>query len=541
MTDDYCDGIVGLLRTVNDLDLPLWADCTEDELATLKRASAVFQLARDEVYVLARYFFQRGDEPRILNAASSRPVETVEASLERRKYLARDQNGRYHLAAEARAAIENGSPYIIVNNAEEHKRLFELLSDMINRYFDEEDNVRSYDVVYLIRCSQNCDFARRFMQRYGHYDNDIAAFILVLASHFREAGPSPWRTPGGLTKMMQQSLSFSIDRLLSDGIAITAPENQDLDTRRTLGLPLLLAPEECGYLFSGLGEHVNFAGVLLQSGRLIRTTDIHEKTLFFDPETEEEVQFLVKAYSQDGYHKIASRLEANARRKTLACLLYGPPGTGKTELALQLAHSSGRDIIQADISKLTGSYVGESERNYRQLFLAYRYAVKVMDPIPILLLNEADAFLSSRVQVLRANEKYENNLQNILLEEFENFEGLLLATTNHTANIDEAFDRRFFMKVEIGIPNDETRLRIWEKAMPFLDSRQAVLLADWFTLTGAQIDNVATRYDILTALNGRSPTIDELTDLCRTEEKRITGRQRSKIGFVNDTHFTNKH
>ncbi len=168
----------------------------------------------------------------------------------------------------------------------------------------------------------------------------------------------------------------------------------------------------------------------------------------------------------------------------------------------------------------------------------WRDAVKDVPDVPVVFLGDyLDPYPHERVTWEEAGQGF----QDILLEEFENFEGLLLATTNHTTNIDEAFDRRFFLKVEIGIPNDETRLLIWQKAMPFLDSRQAALLADWFTLTGAQIDNVATRYDILSALNGRSPTIDELIDLCRSEEKRITGVRRRKIGFSSIIHDNNKH
>ena len=38
-------------------------------------------------------------------------------------------------------------------------------------------------------------------------------------------------------------------------------------------------------------------------------------------------------------------------------------------------------------------------------------------------------------------------MQNILLQELEDFNGILMATTNLTSNLDEAFDRRFLYKI----------------------------------------------------------------------------------------------
>lgn len=96
----------------------------------------------------------------------------------------------------------------------------------------------------------------------------------------------------------------------------------------------------------------------------------------------------------------------------------------------------------------------------------------------------------------------------------------------------------FLPKIEIGIPASETRLRIWRNALPTVPINQLALLADRFALTGAQIDNVVTRLDILTALEERTPSFSEIMNLCYSEERKITGRQRGKIGYnINE----NKH
>ncbi|MBR5019629.1 MAG: ATP-binding protein [Bacteroidales bacterium] len=315
------------------------------------------------------------------------------------------------------------------------------------------------------------------------------------------------------------------------GLVIAMPDESEIDKRSQLGLPILLSADIFGILFQGLEYCVNFSVGLSAQGRIVRCDDIASRTLYYDAGTQEEVNRLLAALFADRFGAIMDRLSQRGRRRTMSCLLYGPPGTGKTELALQIARSTGRNIVQADIAKMTGTYVGESERNYRSLFTAYRYAAKVMVITPILLLNEADSFLSRRVHVSRSTDKYENNLQNILLEELESFEGILMATTNHTEGIDDAFDRRFFMKVEIGVPGRDTRLRIWQDVMPALSTDEVSLLADGFVLSGAQISNVATRYDFIVVLEDRNPSFSELVDLCRAEENRATGQRRNKIGF----------
>ena len=40
----------------------------------------------------------------------------------------------------------------------------------------------------------------------------------------------------------------------------------------------------------------------------------------------------------------------------------------------------------------------------------------------------------------------ENSIQNIILQEMETLEGIMIATTNLTTNLDKAFERRFLYK-----------------------------------------------------------------------------------------------
>ncbi len=111
-------------------------------------------------------------------------------------------------------------------------------------------------------------------------------------------------------------------------------------------------------------------------------------------------------------------------------------------------------------------YVGESEKNVRGIFDKY-YEIRDKSKVePILLLNEADQFLSSRTTSSGSgSEKMHNQMQNIFLEQIERFDGILIATTNLLESLDKAFSRRFNYKIEFKKPNFEERKELWEKLL----------------------------------------------------------------------------
>ena len=65
---------------------------------------------------------------------------------------------------------------------------------------------------------------------------------------------------------------------------------------------------------------------------------------------------------------------------------------------------------------------------------------KHFEQTPILLFNESDALIGKRINVTSSVDQMNNSMQNILLQELEDFKGILMATTNLTSNLDEAFD-----------------------------------------------------------------------------------------------------
>ncbi|EAV9572093.1 ATP-binding protein, partial [Campylobacter coli] len=171
-------------------------------------------------------------------------------------------------------------------------------------------------------------------------------------------------------------------------------------------------------------------------------------------------------------------------------IFYGPAGTGKTMSALAMAKSMKKTVLSFDCSKILSKWVGESEQNVRKIFDTYKNIVQTCKQSPILLLNEADQFLSTRVESSSGSDKMHNQMQNIFLEQIEHFNGVIIATTNFLESLDSAFSRRFDYKIEFKKPDFKDRLKMWEKFLPrkasFEKAFDVNLLAN-YELSGAQI------------------------------------------------------
>jgi SpoVK/Ycf46/Vps4 family AAA+-type ATPase len=172
-------------------------------------------------------------------------------------------------------------------------------------------------------------------------------------------------------------------------------------------------------------------------------------------------------------------------------IFYGHAGTGKTMTAYSLAKSLKRQVLAFDCSKILSMYVGESEKNVRKIFDTFYDLCEKTKSEPILLLNEADQFLGARSSgVSSGSEQMHNQMQNIFLEQIENFKGMLIATTNLLENIDKAFSRRFNYKIEFKKPDEAQRLQLWKKMLPVnapYDDKFDVKELAKYSLTGGQI------------------------------------------------------
>ncbi len=186
------------------------------------------------------------------------------------------------------------------------------------------------------------------------------------------------------------------------------------------------------------------------------------------PKTREVLNYLLKQVDS-GVLKLLREWGIKNRRSGIDAkiIFYGPPGTGKTMTALSLAKTMRKRVLSFDCSKILSKYIGESEKNVRNIFDAYKDICQKTKSKPLLLLNEADQFLSSRsVGSNSSADKMHNQMQNIFLEQIEKFDGILIATTNLLESIDPAFSRRFDYKIEFSKPDLKQRLELWRKILP---------------------------------------------------------------------------
>jgi SpoVK/Ycf46/Vps4 family AAA+-type ATPase len=149
------------------------------------------------------------------------------------------------------------------------------------------------------------------------------------------------------------------------------------------------------------------------------------------------------------------------------------------------------------ISQIRGMWVGESEKNLKGIFREYSQAKKSFEQHPILLFNEADAIFSRRRNINTSVDQMENSMQNILLQELEDFEGIMIATTNLTQNLDPAFERRFLHKVYFDLPSEEVRYKLLSTAFCDLPKVELQSLAQEYNLTGSTIENIKRKITLM--------------------------------------------
>ena len=264
---------------------------------------------------------------------------------------------------------------------------------------------------------------------------------------------------------------------------------------------------------------------------MLDASKLGEKALFFPKDIERQVEELGSFLQQENYQKIQDRMKEKGFRNGFACLFYGSPGTGKTETVYQLARKTGRNIMVVDVPQLKSMWVGQSEKNVKALFDRYREQVKRAKLTPILLFNEADAIIGKRKNgAENAVDKMENSLQNIILQEMEQLDGIMIATTNLQENMDKAFERRFLYKVKFEKPTEEARANIWHSMIPELSDLDVHTLASKYDFSGGQIENIARHYAIDNILHGQDD--DVLPMLIRhCDNERLDEKNSRKIGF----------
>ena len=186
------------------------------------------------------------------------------------------------------------------------------------------------------------------------------------------------------------------------------------------------------------------------------------------------------------------------------------------------------DIFKIDLSTVVSKYIGETEQNLRRIFLAARASNA------ILFFDEADALFGKRSEVRDAHDRYANIEVAYLLQQMEEYDGVVILATNLSKNIDDAFARRMDHTIEFPFPDEEHRERIWRIIFPEETPLGAdvdfAFLAHRFELSGGNIRNVALAAAFRAAEAGRAVAMEDLV-LATSRELEKLGRLPSRAEF----------
>lgn len=205
--------------------------------------------------------------------------------------------------------------------------------------------------------------------------------------------------------------------------------------------------------------------------------------------------------------------ERGRRGLGISALFSGASGTGKTLAAEVLASALRLELYRIDLSAVVSKYIGETEKNLKQVFDAAE------EGGVLLLFDEADALFGKRGEVKDSVDRYANLEVGYLLQRMENFQGLAILTTNLKSALDKAFQRRLRFTVDFPFPDTAQREAIWQRAFPAqtpTEGLKPALLAQ-LNMTGGSIRNIALNAAFLAAEAGSPVAMKHLLQATRLE------------------------
>jgi hypothetical protein len=240
----------------------------------------------------------------------------------------------------------------------------------------------------------------------------------------------------------------------------------------------------------------------------VEPEEIKTKALFYNKKVEDDVELLKEMIKPSNLNAFKKRMEKTGGYAGITVLLHGGPGTGKTELARQLAKSTDRTLLMFDVSQQRNKYYGESEKRIKEIFSFYADVVQMKKRAPILFFNEADSVFQNRQSGDSNTAATENAVQTILLNELEKLEGILICTTNRAFAFDEAFSRRFLMKIELSAPEKEVRIKLLRHYFSSLTIAESEKIAERYQFTAAELTNInkLIGFQTITGKNNQSIT-----------------------------------
>lgn len=285
-----------------------------------------------------------------------------------------------------------------------------------------------------------------------------------------------------IVRIIEGALKKDIDKVRSYTNLLTEKLEKDGETRLANRLKKLISKGDTGLSNLQLSQ-LNKIPVdndsRLSMADIILPNEIDSKVIMnFD--TYNKVNKYVK------YHMNMDILSDRGFDFVNSMLIYGEPGTGKTQLAQYIAKELNLPIVIARLDSMISSYLGHTAKNIRYLF-------EYIQKFPcVLFLDEFDAFAKKRDD---SNELGElKRVVNSLLQNIDNLSKgtVLIAATNHQNLLDPAVWRRFSTKIEMEMPDLDSRerlIRYFLKDSAYNDRMLTPLAILFKGLSGADIEN----------------------------------------------------
>jgi len=202
----------------------------------------------------------------------------------------------------------------------------------------------------------------------------------------------------------------------------------------------------------------------------------------------------------------------------LNILLSGAPGSGKTAFVKYLARKVGMPLRTVRASDLLCRYSGETEQKIAETFR------KAKENGEMLFLDEIDSFLQDRKDAVRS---WEVTQVNELLQQMEDFGGVMVGATNFADNLDKAVLRRFTYKLKLDYLTDEGKGVFFKRYFKTkLTTEEQTRLNAIENLTPGDFRTVREELYYLSEKQTNAERLDALE-----AESQAKGIARARIGF----------
>ena len=189
---------------------------------------------------------------------------------------------------------------------------------------------------------------------------------------------------------------------------------------------------------------------------------------------------------------------------SITCLFHGAPGTSKTALAEHMAAELDLKLIKRSYADIQDKYIGEGEKKLSQVFKESQGGRS------ILLLDEIDSLARNRSST---NKEYSRTMTNQLLTSLDEFEGIVICTTNFVKSLDPAVIRRFYLKMEFSFLTHEQQKLAFKRFFKSRFRNKRIPHIDFLTTGDFKVVKERSLYE------PELPDFDRVVSMLRDEVK----------------------